>query len=59
MLFGSGRLQTSHIPGPMSELFQQLRVSLKNSLTSDTSSDFYKEPACGCAQEEAGSNKDE
>lgn len=48
----------SHISGPTSELFRQLRVSLKNSPTSDASGDFYKQPACGCAQEEAGSNKD-
>lgn len=59
MLFGSDRLQTWHVSGPVSGLFQQLRVSLKNSLTSDTGNDFYKQPACGCAQEEAGSNKDE
>lgn len=51
-------LQTSHVSRPMSELFQQLRVSLKNGPTSDTGGDFYKQPARGCAQEEAGSNKD-
>lgn len=33
-------------------------VSLKNSLTSDAGGDFYKQPACGSAQEEAGANKD-
>lgn len=35
------------------------RVCCENSLTSDTSRDFYKQPACGSAQREAGGNKDE